>query len=86
MILLKKSKLLKIAAMVLALATVLSFASCAQQTEADTTPIYECGDETLPLFFYEFMLSRAKGTLARNKYDVKDPDFWATVIEGDGRT
>ena len=86
MILLKKSKLLKIAATVLAIATLLSLASCAQGTESDTTPIYECGDEKLPLFFYEFMLSRAKGTLARNKYDVKDPEFWTTVIEGDGRT
>ena len=86
MILLRKRRIIKIAALLLSLLTIFSLVSCAEETKSDTTPIFECGEETLPLYFYEFMLSRAKGTLARNKYPVDDPDFWATVIEGDGRT
>ena len=80
----------RIAAIVLVICTLLSlFASCTDQeraTTADTSPIFECDGIELPLFFYEFMMSRVKGSLARNKHKVTDPDFWYTVIEGDGRT
>lgn len=86
MILFNKKSILKIAALMLAIITLASLASCTEETQMDTTPIFECDGEELPLYFYEFMLSRAKGTLARNKYPVSDSDFWATVIEGDGRT
>lgn len=86
MILLDKKRFLRIVALLLSLIAIVGAVSCTEGTKSDTTPIFECEEETLPLYFYEFMLSRAKGTLARNKYPVDDPEFWATVIEGDGRT
>ena len=86
MILFSKKRILSAVALLLASFILLGLVSCTEETESDTTPIFECGEETLPLYFYEFMLSRAKGTLARNKYPVDDPEFWDTVIEGDGRT
>ena len=80
----------RFAAIALVLCTALSlFAACSEQereTTADTSPIFECDGIELPLFFYEFMMSRVKGSLARNQHKVTDPDFWYTVIEGDGRT
>ncbi len=81
---------IKTAAIILSLITVLTLlAACGEQerkTEANTSPILECDGVELPLFFYEFMLSRVKGDLARNQNKVTDPDFWYAEIEGDGRT
>ncbi len=81
---------IKTAAIILVLITVLTLlAACGEQereTTADTSPILECDGVELPLFFYEFMLSRVKGDLARNQNKVTDPDFWYAEIEGDGRT
>lgn len=57
-----------------------------RETSADTSPILECEGVELPLFFYEFMMSRVKGNLARDGHKVTTPDFWYTEIEGDGRT
>ncbi len=74
----------------LVLCTAISlFSACSEperETSADTSPIFECDGIELPLFFYEFMMSRVKGSLARNQYKVTTPNFWYTVIEGDGRT
>ena len=52
----------------------MSFSACAQKRVED--PILECRGEAISLSFYEFLLSRMKGTLARNKYDVKSDSFW----------
>ena len=90
----KRSKIklavIKTAAIILSLITVIALmAACTEQareTVADTSPILECEGVELPLFFYEFMLSRVKGSLARNQNKVTDPDFWYAEIEGDGRT
>ena len=80
----------RFAAVALVLCTCISlFSACSEQereTSADTSPIFECDGIELPLFFYEFMMSRVKGSLSRNQQKVTDPDFWSTVIEGDGRT
>lgn len=77
-------------AIALVLCTAISlFSACSEperETSADTSPIFECDGIELPLFFYEFMMSRVKGSLARNQYKVTTPNFWYTVIEGDGRT
>ena len=81
---------IKTVAIILALITVLTLlAACGdgeRETTADTSPVLECEGVELPLFFYEFMLSRVKGSLARNQNKVTDPDFWYAEIEGDGRT
>lgn len=61
------------------------FASCTGGKEAVADTVLECGEEKLPLYFYEFMLSRMKGALARYKYEVTSPDFWDTKTE-DGQT
>ena len=61
------------------------FASCTGGAEAVADTVLECGEEKLPLYFYEFMLSRMKGALARYKYEVSSPDFWDTKTE-DGLT
>ncbi|MBE6685121.1 MAG: hypothetical protein E7592_05680 [Ruminococcaceae bacterium] len=79
--LLKRSLALTVA--VCALVTLC--ASCSAKAEVPD-PVLECGDEKLPLYFYEFMLSRMKGSLARNKYPVKDSSFWYTEIEETGQT
>ena len=57
-----------------------------KETTADTSPVIECDGVEIPLFFYEFMLSRVKGNLARDGHKVTTPDFWYAEIEGDGRT
>ena len=90
----KRFKFSKVSARLTALALVLVMlvsilAACSKperETTADTSPILECDGVELPLYFYEFMLSRIKGRLARNQNKVTDPDFWYAVIEGDGRT
>ena len=47
------------------------------------SPVLEYGESAIPLSFYEFLLSRMKGNLARNKYDVKSDSFWdEEAIEG----
>lgn len=84
-----KKKLLAFTAAVLSLAS-LTFAltSCKQEaaTVEVTDPILECGKVKISLSFYEFMLSRTKGELARNKFDVKDAGFWAKEYGESGKT
>lgn len=83
----KPMNLLKRAlALALALCAVVTLCvSCSEKAEVPD-PVLECGEEKLPLYFYEFMLSRMKGSLARNKYPVKSDSFWATEIEKTGQT
>lgn len=80
-------KLLKKAlALTVALCALLALcASCAKEPPVPD-PILECGEEKMPLYFYEFMLSRMKGELARNKYPVKESSFWSTKVEESGET
>ena len=84
-----KKRLLRITAVVLSIAS-LSFAmiSCKKEVEAVEviSPILECGEQKIPLSFYEFMLSRTKGELARNKVDVKSESFWAKEYGESGKT
>lgn len=59
---------------------VLTFASCAEQIKE---PVLEYGTTKISLSMYEFMLSRMKGTLARNKYDVTPlSEFWGQTHPG----
>ena len=39
-------------------------------------PVIEYDGQKIPLSFYELMLSRMKGELARNQYEVDDESFW----------
>lgn len=91
----KRSKFFNIAlrltaGLVCGVMLVSALAACSKEepreTSADTSPILECEGVELPLFFYEFMLSRVRGNLAREGHKVTDPDFWYQEIEGDGRT
>lgn len=59
--------------------------ACKKNEQKAVDTVLECGDVKLPLYFYEFMLSRMKGTLARNKYEVTSGEFWNTKTD-DGRT
>ena len=49
-------------------------------------PVIEYKGEGIPTSFYSLMLSRMKGTLARNKYDVKSDSFWAKTVDGTDMT
>lgn len=54
--------------------------SCAPDKEEVKDPILSYGEHEIPLGLYELMLSRMKGTLARNKYDVTvTSDFWTNI-------
>lgn len=58
----------------------LTFVSCAEQVKK---PVLEYGNVKISLSMYEFMLSRMKGTLARNKYDVTPlSEFWGQTHPG----
>ena len=58
----------------------LTFVSCAEQVKE---PVLEYGNVKISLSMYEFMLSRMKGTLARNKYDVTPlSEFWGQTHPG----
>lgn len=45
-------------------------------------PIFECGECSIPLSYYELLLSRTKGNLARGKYEVNSDEFWDTDAGG----
>ncbi len=60
--------------MLSALACAFALVSCADKVK---DPVLEYGDCKISLSMYELMLSRMKGTLARNKYDVTPlGGFW----------
>ena len=57
--------------------------SCKDEEKTEVKdPILEAEDNAIPLSYYELLLSRIKGNLARNKFEVNSPDFWAEQIEG----
>ena len=70
-------------AVALLIALVMACALLASCSETVTSPVMECEGQEISLPMYEFMLSRMKGTLARNKYDV-DPlsSFWTDKRAG----
>ncbi len=72
-----KKKRLGVRAVCLALAVILIsllLCSCAGRVKS---PVLEYDGQAVSLSVYEFMLSRMKGTLARNKYDVEPlSEFW----------
>lgn len=83
----KKTNLLRrYLALALAVCALVTLCVSCSEKKNVPDPVLECGEEKLPLYFYEFMLSRMKGELARNKYPVKSDSFWATEIEGTGQT
>ena len=92
----KRSKFIRIAARFVAvllcgIMLLAAFSGCSEnerekETASNTSPVLECDGMEIPLYFYEFMLSRVKGNLAREGHKVTDPDFWYAEIEGDGRT
>ncbi len=58
----------------------LTVVSCSERIK---DPVLEYGDDKIALSTYEFMLSRMKGTLARNKYDVTPlSEFWTEKHQG----
>lgn len=71
-----KNRILKTVSFILALAVIAAVAISCKPQEQVEDPILECDGQAIPLSFYEFLLSRMKGTLARNKYDVKSDSFW----------
>ncbi len=63
---------------------ILTFASCAESVKE---PVLEYEDLGISLSMYEFMLSRMKGMLARNKYDVTPlSEFWSEEHPSGGLT
>ncbi|MBQ4091154.1 MAG: hypothetical protein IJC64_02425 [Clostridia bacterium] len=71
-----------------ALALVCAFACCmlasCSADKKDTA--LELGEHKISVSFYEFMLSRMKGELARDKYDVSaGSDFWNANVSGKSR-
>ncbi len=86
-----KAVTVKMVAIMLAALTLCSlFSACAKKEEAqtvmDVSPVLECGGIEIPVFFYEFMLSRVRADLARNGNKVTDPDFWYATMEGTDKT
>lgn len=73
-------------ALVIALCALLALCTACSSEPPVPDPILECGEEKMPLYFYEFMLSRMKGNLARSKYPVGESSFWSTKIEETGET
>lgn len=83
----RKSRFYKLLCVSLAALLLLAaLTGCERAVVEVEDPVLECEEGAISLSFYEFLLSRMKGTLARNKYEVKDPAFWATEIEGMGET
>lgn len=53
------------------------------QTKKSDALLSDGGKHEIPVWFYEFLLSRMKAELARQKYDVSSADFWdSPVTEG----
>ncbi len=77
----KKRIIKSIILIALAVLMLLSLASCAGDEERVSVPVLECGDKAIDISMYEFLLSRMKGNLARNKYEVNDPEFWQNLTE-----
>ena len=69
------------------LCAVLLSATLAGCAGAVKDPIMESGEQEISLAFYELMLSRMKGELAREKHDVSaGSDFWSQTVASTGQT
>ena len=81
----KKSILIKLLCLCLAVIMLaIPLISCSDRVEK---PILKCRGEKIGLGMYEFFLSRMKGTLARNKYDVSPTsEFWNEKHPGSNLT
>ena len=53
-----------------------SLMGCADRQQVNTTALLSDGKHEIPVWFYEFLLSRMKAELARQKYDVSSATFW----------
>ena len=71
-------------ALILLLGTVCSCKFAAR--EKVESPVLEYGEQGIPLSFYSLLLSRMKGSLAVNRYDVKSESFWSSKVEGTEQT
>ncbi len=71
-----KNTVCKAALMILAVCMLLgTLCSCSAGARQ---PLLECEGETISLAMYEFLLSRMKGELSKNKYDVNPvSEFWS---------
>ncbi len=78
------SKTIRLLSLLLALVTAITCAvSCDGGDKIEVVdPILEAEGNAIPLSFYELLLSRIKGNLARNKLEVNSPAFWIEQIEG----
>ena len=83
---LKKQRWVRALAFALTLVMMLVPMSSCADSAADQICVLRCEEETLPLYFYEFLLSRMKGSLARSKYNVESAAFWAEPIDESGVT
>jgi hypothetical protein len=78
-----KTHLLRVFAFALTLVVCLAMlGSCSSSKKT----LMSLGDTTLSLSTYELLLSRMKGTLAYNGYEVETEDFWNYIWSGDGAT
>ncbi len=70
------------------LAILLLFCLCTSIScnEYKEEPLVYSNDNSVGISYYELMLSRMRGTLARSGYDVEDPNFWSTDSGIDGKT
>ena len=57
-----------------------SLMGCADRQQVNTTALLSDGKHEIPVWFYEFLLSRMKAELARQKYDVSSATFWDSPI------
>ncbi len=65
----------------LAMGSVTSLASCSK-----AEPIATLEKHEISVNMYQFMLSRTKGSLARNGYSVTSADFWSTIVDANNTT
>ncbi len=76
-------KIIKLTALLLCLCLITAiFVSCASKGE----PLITLEDKVLTVNQYQLLLSRMKGTLARQGGNVESESFWRTVISADGTT
>jgi len=82
-----KSVLIRLVALSLALVILATLlCGCGGEQKAEVKdPVMSYEGTEVPLTLYSLLLSRAKGNLARNGYDVKSAAFWESEVE-DGVT
>lgn len=73
------SAILSVAIIAGAITGIVLWRKNAKLTESQGPVIMEYGDSNIRLKFYEFMLTRMKGELYKQKYDVYSDDFWSEM-------